>query len=190
MAEMKQVKSDVSYVREILQVSERDQGPVAIYYLWAALVLVGFPLVDFAPGYVVGLYWAIAAPLGFVISAFLGWRDSQRRGQVRRDVGIRYGLHWLGMMVAIFSAAALGATGAIAQQEVGRVILLIITLAYFLSGVHLDRPMLWVGLLMMAGYLALFFIPAYVWTILGILVAVALTITGLIERRKNVLSPS
>jgi len=189
MAEMKQVKSDIGYVREVLQASERVWAPAAVYYLWAALVLVGFSLRDFAPG-VVGLYWAIAAPLGAVLSAFLSWCDSQRRGQVRRDVGIRSGLHWIGMMVAIFSAAALGVTGAIPQQEMGRVILLIIALAHFLGGVHLDRTMLWVGLLMMAGYLALFFIPAYVWTILGILVAVALIVTGLMQRRKNVSSPS
>jgi len=81
---MGQVKSDIGYVREVLQTSERDQGPVAIYYLWAAILLVGFSLLDFVSGYVVGLYWAIAAPAGFALSTFLGWRASQRRGQVRR----------------------------------------------------------------------------------------------------------
>ena len=188
MADMEQVKSDLGYVREVVRTSEQDPSVPAISFLWAGICLVGFSLIDFAPRHV-GLYWSIAAPLGFLVSCFLGWRHSQRQGQMRRDLGIRYFLHMFGMMAVIFLASILGMTGAVAWQELSKLILLIIGLAYFLAGVHLERPLLWIGILMMAGYLSLFVIPAYGWTFIGVLVAVALVSTGLIERRKSGTSP-
>jgi hypothetical protein len=56
--------------------------------------------------------------------------------------------------------------------------LLIIALAYFLAGVHLERPLLWISFVMVVGYAALFFIPAYGWTIVGAMTAVALAATS------------
>lgn len=188
MTDMKQEKSDLGYVREVVRTSEQGPSVPAISFLWAGICLVGFSLIDFAPRHV-GLYWSIAAPVGFLTSGFLGWRHSRRQGQMRRDLGIRYGLHMFGMMAVIFLASILGMTGAVAWQELSKLILLIIGLAYFLAGLHLERPLLWIGILMMAGYLALFVIPAYGWTLIGVLVAVALVSTGLIERRKSGTSP-
>ncbi|MCL0073414.1 hypothetical protein M1O50_00760 [Dehalococcoidia bacterium] len=187
MADMEQVKSDLGYVREVVRTSEQDPLLSVLYFLWAGICLVGFSLIDFAPRHV-GLYWSIAAPLGFLTSCFLGWRHSQRQGQMPR-AGMRYGLHIFGMMAVIFLATILGVTGAVCWNELVKLILLIIGLGYFLAGVHLDRPLLWIGILMMAGYLALFVIPAYGWTFIGALVAVALITVGLIERRKSGTSP-
>ncbi|MCL0037315.1 hypothetical protein M1N15_01675 [Dehalococcoidia bacterium] len=187
MADMEQVKSDLGYVREVVRTSEQDPLLSVLYFFWAGICLVGFSLIDFAPRHV-GLYWSIAAPLGFLTSCFLGWRRSKRQGQMPR-AGMRYGLHMFGMMAVIFLASILGMTGAVAWQELSKLILLIIGLAYFLAGVHLERPLLWIGILMMAGYLSLFVIPAYGWTFIGALVAVALVSTGLIGRRKSGTSP-
>ena len=57
--------------------------------------------------------------------------------------------------------------------------LLIAGLAYGLAGVHLEPPMRWVGLMMMAGYMALtlFKLP-YAWTATGVLVAAGLMYAG------------
>ena len=189
MEEMKQLQSDLGYVCGLLQKSERDGSPVTIYLLWAAISLVGFSLADFAPKYV-GIYWTILGPLGGLISGLLGWRYNMRRGQVRRDLGVRQGLHWVGMMAIIFLALLLGMTRAVAWGELYRVILLIIALTYFLAGVHLERPLLWIGVLMAACYVALFFITAYGWTLVGTLIAGALVATGLIGGHKSVASTS
>jgi hypothetical protein len=88
-------------------------------------------------------------------------------------------------MLAILLAVPLGVTGAIPWPVLSRVFLLIVALAYFLAGVHLERPLKWVGLLMMAGYVGLFFIPAYGWTLVGILVSLSLIVSGLLERRRG-----
>lgn len=182
------MKSDVQYVRRVLQSSEQDQGVTAINYLWAAIVLVGFSLYDFAPGHVAVLYWYVVWPLGMVISAFLRRRASERRGQVRLVDGLRYNLFWGGTMVALVAASSLGATGVISPPAAGRVTLLILALTHFLGGALGDWRMLWIGILMMAGFVALFFVHSYVWTTIGVLYAASTTILTLVQQRKNVSS--
>jgi hypothetical protein len=185
MSETKKIENEIRYVRGLVTESDRSAAPTAIYLLWAVICLVGFPLADLAPRYV-GLFWMIAGPAGAVASMILGWRHSVRMGQLRRDVGIRHALHWTGTLVAVFLVVPLGVTETIAWSVVHRVILLILGFSYYLAGVHLDRPILWVGLLMIAAYIALFFIEAYKWTIVGVAVAVALAAAGLAGGQKRV----
>jgi len=187
MEPMTQLENDLGYVREVVQRSERDRSPAAVYLLWAAIVLVGFSLVDFAPTRV-GFFWMVAGPLGGLISWVLGWRDSVRRGQMRREEGILWGLHWAGMMAAILLAVPLAVTGVIPWKGFGNITLLLVTLTYFLAGVHLERPLAWIGALMAVGYVALFFIPAHGWTLVGVMVAGALAATPLVGGRESVAS--
>jgi hypothetical protein len=182
METTRQVTDDLAYLGGLLRRSERGASPFIIYALWAVLTLVGFSMVDFAPQRV-GLFWLIAGPLGGVASAILGHRYGLKIGQVNREEGLRIGWHWFGMMLGILLVVPLGVTGAIAWSVLSRVILLIVALAYFLAGVHMERPLKWVGVLMMAGYVGLFFIPAYGWTLVGILVSLSLIVSGLMERR-------
>ena len=183
MSTHRHLTNDLEYVGGLLRKSERGTSPFGVYLLWAGMVLVGFSLVDFAPQRV-GLFWFIGGPLGGVLSAFLGHRYAVRIGQVNRAEGIRHGWHWSGVMLAILLAVPLGVTGAVDWRILSRVFLLLIGLAYFLAGVHLEKPLKWAGLLMMAGYVALFFIPAYGWTLVGALVAATLVVSGLLERRR------
>jgi hypothetical protein len=189
MSEINQLKSDLGYVAGALRKSDRAPSPASIYLLWAAIVLVGFALIDFAPRYE-GVYWTVLGPLGLLTSALLGWRYSLRLGQMRRDLGVRYSLHFLGMMAIIFLAVPLGVTGAVAWGAMSKFFLLIIALAYFLAGVHLERPLLWISFVIVAGYVALFFIPAYGWTIVGAMTAAALAATGLLGGGKSVAATS
>ena len=69
-----------------------------LYFFWAAAVLVGFVLVDFRQA-LVGPYWMVVGPAGFVVSALLGWRHALRTGQVSVADGRRHLLHWGGMLV-------------------------------------------------------------------------------------------
>ncbi len=185
MTEINQLKSDLGYIAEAVRKSDRATSPSSIYLLWAAIVLLGFALIDFAPRYE-GVYWTVLGPLGLLASALLGWRYSLRLGQVRRDLGVRYSFHFLGMMAIIFLAVPLGVTGAVAWSAMSKLFLLILALAYFLAGIHLERPLLWISFVMVAGYVALFFISVYGWTIVGVMVAIALAATGLLGGGKRV----
>ncbi|MFQ5512509.1 MAG: hypothetical protein ACE5EO_11745 [Candidatus Krumholzibacteriia bacterium] len=185
MSDLNHLESQLGYVRDAARKSERGNSAGSIYLLWAAICLVGFALVDFAPDRI-ALFWTVAGPLGGLASGILGYRFSVRRGQMRRDLGVRHGLHWAGMMVVIFLAVPLGVTGAAPWEALYRIILLILALAYFLAGVHLDRPLIWIALLMVAGYLSLFFVSAYGWTLVGIVVAAGLAAASFIGGRSRV----
>ncbi|HEV8337517.1 MAG TPA: hypothetical protein VGR67_13975 [Candidatus Polarisedimenticolia bacterium] len=178
MAEMERIENDLHYVRNVVQKAERQKSPAGIYWLWAAIVLIGFALPDFAPRYT-GIFWMLAGPAGGALSAYLGWRDARRLGFFRREEGIRHCLHWGAMMGVILLSVPLATRGVLPGAGLGKVILLLVTLAYLLAGVHLERPLGFIGIVMAAGYVALFFIPAYGWTVLGALVALSLVATAL-----------
>lgn len=184
MTKQEELRADLSYVKAAVHQSERKQSARSIYLLWAAVILVGFPLSDFAPR-IVGWYWTIAGPLGTLASMWLGWREGVKRGQPDRARGGRHALHWIGMMLCIFMIIPLAATGVIAWENLSKIILLVLALSYFLAGVHLDRPLIWAGLLMAAGYGVLFLVETYVWTILGILLSASLVLSAVLSGRAH-----
>lgn len=58
--------------------------------------------------------------------------------------------------------------------------LLVGGLVYALAGVHLERPLLWSGLLMLVAYVVMvIFQPPYVWTLTGVTIALSLLWAGL-----------
>lgn len=181
-----QIESDLGYVRDLVKRSERRPTPTVIYLLWAAIILVGFALVDLAPGKTIGIFWMIAAPAGSIISALLGHRAGKSRGQIDRRVGIRHALHWSGMLIAIALAILLPATGSIPGSEIARVILLIVAFGWWTAGVHFDRVFMWLGGVMMVGFIGTFVLSRYAWTALGLLLAVALIIVALRRGRGHV----
>ena len=173
-----QVKSDLRFVRAIVESTDRRSSPAAIYFLWAVVGLVGFVLVDINETWV-STYWSIAGPAGFLASAILGSRHARRTGQVTTAVGRRSVLHWGGMLAAIFLAVLMPISGLLPRDALGPAILLILALGHFEAGVHLDRTFLWVGLLIGAGYVVVLFVGAYAWTVVGLVIATALSIGGL-----------
>lgn len=167
-----QAAEDLEYVRKTVERSKTGT-PAGIYALWGVICLIGFSMVDFAREHV-GLYWLIAAPLGLVASAILGYRSGVERGERDAATGRKYLLHWGSLLVAIVLTLPMVFTGDITWPAMARVFLILIGLVYFLAGIHLDKRMLFVGLLIFAGYVALLFSPPYGWTWAGAVVALAL----------------
>lgn len=180
----KQIESDLGYVKDLVRRSDREPTPASIYLLWAAIVLVGFAMVDLAPRWV-GFFWMIAGPLGGIASGLLARRGGLRSGQIQREIGIRHALHWGGMLVLTALAVLLALTGHIPGDEVGRVILLIVAFGWWSAGVHFDRVFLWLGGLMMLGFGGTLLFERYAWTALGLLIAVALVIVALHRGRRH-----
>jgi hypothetical protein len=179
MTHTQKVGEDLGYVRQVVRGAETGATPAGIYYLWAAIGLAGFALADFAPQHMAP-YWAIAGPLGFVVSCWLGWRHGRVTGQESRAEGARYMLHWGGMGVAIALVLALTVSGSLSDEGVGQAIVLIVALSYWLAGVHLVPILKWVGLLAAIGYLAITLLEdfAYVWTAAGVLLAIGLVVAA------------
>ena len=178
----RRVGEDLGYVRDVVGRSERDATPRAIWYLWAAIGGIGFALIDFRPEQV-GLFWSIAAPLGFLASIWLGWRHGRALGQHSRREGQAHMLRWGGMGGAILLLVFFAAHGHLAGEEIAQAILLVVALGYFLAGVHMARPLVWVGLLLGGSFLAVEFVDGYVWSAVGAVMALALVITAHVQGR-------
>jgi len=177
MASTTNARDDLGYVRDVVNRSERNAFPAGIAYLWAAIGLVGFSLVDFAPERV-GMFWSIAAPVGFFLSAWLGSRQAYTAGQLSARDGRGQLLHWGGLMVAIFLLYPLIAQGALEGEAVAQVILLFVALGYFLAGIHLIPALKWAALAMTIGYVITITVDGFAWTTLGVLYAAGLVISA------------
>ena len=90
-------------------------------------------------------------------------------------------LHWGGMGGAILLLVFFAARGHLAGEEIAQAILLVVALGYFLAGVHMARPLVWVGLLLGGSFLAVEFVDGYVWSAVGAVMALALVITAHVQ---------
>lgn len=179
-----QLESDLNYISEVVKRSDTPRSPPSIYYFWAAVSLLGFAIVDYSPQYA-GMFWMIAGPGGWIISALLARAWCRKNGEINRAMGVRYGMHWAGLLGAIFLLIFGAVQGAWDMDTGAHLIMLILSLTYFFAGLHLDRALLWVSLITAVGYLALFFLPGPVWTFTGIAVAIGLILTPFLERRSS-----
>src|SRR5947207_12688669 len=84
-----QLQEDLRFVREAVARREAAvRRPVAIYWVWAVYVLIGYSLIDLAPRYC-GWFFLIAGVVGGVLSAALGRRSERRIGEQDREAGRR-----------------------------------------------------------------------------------------------------
>jgi hypothetical protein len=181
MTDLNRIGDDLRFVRASVD-GAAPGTPPAVYFLWSILVLYGFVLLDLWPERV-PLYWTIAAPAGGLVSAYLGWRHQRSGGHLDASRGIRYALHWGALLAAIVLGSVMVRQRLVSVDAFGPIALLLVAQAYFYAGLHLDKPMRWVGLLMAAAYLLVLSMASYAWTLTGVLIAAALVASGLLESR-------
>lgn len=176
-------RDNLNYVANTMRQQGSDGGEPVIYFLWAVIVPIGFALPDFAPR-VTGLFWFVAGIGGGVLSWWLGARASRKRGVNDKALGWRYGMHWMIAGVGFFLAGLPMIAGQVSPGQGTSAFLLIGGLTFALAGVHLERPLLWSGFLMLAAYVVMVLLaPPYVWTIAGIVISLSLIWAGLAALR-------
>jgi hypothetical protein len=176
MSQAQQATDDLHFVRQAVDRRERSRNiPTPIAWTVASYVLVGYTLLDFNPAWA-SLFFAIAGVGMGVLFPLLGRRMSRQEGEFDRAEVVRLNLHWGSILLAIAGVIALGIARHVEGQTIGQFIALTIGLIYFLGGVHFDRNLLWLGPLLMAGAVAITYVPHYGWTALGALVALGLVV--------------
>jgi len=183
MTRSEQLQQDLDYVASAVRRRDQPVGAPSIYFLWALLILIGFALPDLRPQ-AAGAYWLVAGIGGGVLSGWLGTRDARRHGIHDAELGRRYTWHWLIAGAGFLLCGLAVALGRVDPLIPGGNFLLVAGLSYAFAGVHLNRPILWSGLLMLAAYAVLVaFAPPYTWTITGVVIALSLVWAGLAARR-------
>ncbi|OPX32330.1 MAG: hypothetical protein B1H09_00655 [Gemmatimonadaceae bacterium 4484_173] len=178
------IEEDLGYVKSLVDKSERIMNPPSVFILWAAIIAVGFSLVDFAPKYV-GFFWMIASPLGGLLSGFLGRKTGRARGQLDAGTGKKHAIYWSGLLTITILAVLLGIRGFIHGAVISQVILLVVAMGWWGAGVLFDRYFLYLAGIMMAGFTAALFLDRYVWTAMGMLLAITLTAVAVHKGKKN-----
>lgn len=183
MQQAEQLKQDMHYVKQAVQRSAGRQMPLGIAFVWAAYVLIGYTGLDLRPQWA-GMFLLTAAPVAYLISMQLGLRAALNAGINDRAEGIRHGLHWGSLFLAIAALAAMTFETRLPMDSFGQIIVIMVGLVYFLGGVHFGmRVLLWLGPLMMAGAVARPYFEPWGWTVLGILIAAGILSAGLRANR-------
>ena len=175
MTDTASIKDDIAYVRAAAERSQPGHVP-AIYLIWAAICLCGFTLVDLV-GPVsssIAIYWSIAGPIGGAISWWLAARAGRHAGQADRRTGQRWAGHFLGFFVVGLLGMGLVASEQLDWSGTSSLWILLLALTYFLAGLHLDRRLMPIGVVLAIGYLLTLYLPEYGFTTAGALVGVAL----------------
>ena len=187
MTEINQIHEDLKFVRQA--VARHDPPPArhaGIYLVWAVYVLVGYTMLDFSPR-MASWFFLLGGVLGGVMTSVIGRRAAQRLGEYDRAEARRAGLHWAGgIVLAVASAVALATVvPGLRGQAMGQLIVVMIGLVYFLSGVHFDRNFLWLGPVLVAGGILVGFVPRYGWTSLGVVIALGLVVPTFFPPRQS-----
>jgi len=184
MEALQQAQQDLRFVKEALARRERTARPIAIYWVWAIYVLIGYTMIDFAPRWS-GWFFMVGGIAGGVISAMLGRRMQRQLGEIDRQDARRATLHFMGgiLLAIVFSFALALVSPPLRSPLFGQVLVVMIGLVYFLAGVHFDRNFLWLGPLVMAGGVLVGLVPSYGWTALGIVIALGLVVPTLLPTR-------
>lgn len=179
------LQQDLDYLSHAVRHHERPVGTPSIYFLWALIVLVGFALPDFAP-HRAGAFWFVAGIGGGLLSWWLGARDARASGVNDRELGKRYGYHWLIAGAGFLLAALPLVLGRAPAASAASTFMLVTGLAYAYAGLHLNRPILWSGMLMLAAYAVMMVAqPSYAWTFSGVVIATSLLWAGMSAQRQR-----
>jgi hypothetical protein len=185
MSDVKQIRDDLQFVRHVVDRRERSgRGPVAVYWYWAAYVLIGYTMIDVATRWA-GWFFMVGGLGGGVVSGMIGRRYAERTGERDRLEIWQKTMHFgLGIILAFLATFALAwVIPELRGPKGSQVMVVMIGIIYFLSGVHFDRNFLWLGPVVMAGGVLVGLVPHYGWTMLGAVIAVGLVLPTLVPPR-------
>ncbi len=185
MTDINKLRDDVAYVRAATERSENVSFR-SVYVLWAVIILFGLPISDFVDDKSwIRWYWLVATPVGFLLSMWLGSRASARIGQADMEIGMRWVKHWLAYVVAAVLGGLLVTAGKLTGSGMGALSVLLIALAYFYAGLHLDRRLIPVGILIGICFPIVLYLPSFGSTASGVVIAGALLVVALHGRGKT-----
>jgi hypothetical protein len=183
MTDPTQIQQDLRFVRDAVARRSQRRTPVAIFWIVAVYVLIGYAMLDVAPQWA-GWILGIGGVALWGVNSLVARHQMRTAGEYDRKASLRATLHWGGgITLAIVGCVALAAVVPSLRGPVfGQMVVIMIGLVYFLGGIHFDRQFLWLGPVLIAGGVCVKFVPHYGWTALGVVIALGLVVPTFFKR--------
>lgn len=144
-----------------------------IFILLMCLSILGIGLTD-AVGKLSRWYWVAMVPVFYGCNLFLKWQTSKAKGIKFAAVLLTQAQYWLGLLGAIYLTFRLENIGSINNDTTGMILLLILALSIFQTGVTSGWLFQLLGVFLGLCLLIVAYIDNYVWAILGLTIIVLL----------------
>ena len=111
-------------------------------------------------------YWLVVIPLFAAVSIFNGWRRASADGKKVGAVLLSQVLHWGALTLAVVLIYLLERTGRLNREDAGLVALLCLSLTTVLAGIHFDRRLAVLGILLAIGTACAALVEEFFWILL------------------------
>jgi hypothetical protein len=111
-------------------------------------------------------YWLVVIPLFAAVSIFSGWRRASADGKNVGAVLLSQLLHWGALVLAVYLIYLLERTGRLNREDAGLVALLSLSLTTVLAGIHFDRRLAVLGVLLAIGTACAALVEEFFWILL------------------------
>jgi hypothetical protein len=119
-------------------------------YLFAFLIIlsiIGIAVTSYSNKNVLK-YWLVMVPIFAVVSIYYGWVYENKSSRNISDIIKDQILQWIGLLVAVLLVLLLVNYGSINSNDAGYFIIILLSLATYISGVHYDRRLIILAVLL------------------------------------------
>jgi hypothetical protein len=160
---------DTGAVQKIAGFRRNTQEWIVIFLI--ALSIIGVGVTDFSPA-ASHWYWLAMVFIFGSGCIFIEWDQAEGEDRERIAILRKQLLHWLGLLLAVQLVYLLLHAGRLDNENTGLVILLLLALTTFVSGIQLGWHLCVVGVLLGLALIMATYLEEFIWLIM-ILMAVA-----------------
>jgi hypothetical protein len=157
----------------------------ALLTLLLILSLVGIGITDFSPADGYG-YWIIMVFVFALFAIIIGWRQSKHRSVDFKKILRDQSIHWSTSLLVVGGAFLIQKSGRIESDDIGLVILLILSLSTILDGLRVGWRFSLVGLFLGVSAVIAVYTEHFLWIelLIALLIVLATIIWEIWQAKK------
>lgn len=157
----------------------------ALLTLLLILSLVGIGITDFSPADGYG-YWIIMVFVFALFAIIIGWRQSKHRSVDFKKILREQSMHWSTSLLVVGGAFLIQKSGRIESDDIGLVILLILSLSTILDGLRVGWRFSLVGLFLGVSAVIAVYTEHFLWIelLIALLIVLATIVWEIWQAKK------
>jgi cobalamin synthase len=157
----------------------------ALLTLLLILSLVGIGITDFSPADGYG-YWIIMVFVFALFAIIIGWRQSKHHSGDFKKILREQSIHWSTSLLVVGGAFLIQKSGRIESDDIGLVILLILSLSTILDGLRVGWRFSLVGLFLGASAVIAVYTEHFLWIelLIALLIVLATIVWEIWQAKK------